>query len=112
MINLAENTNNINDGNQVSSGPNTLFPLPFLLIPKVRGHYWHDNDYKDMATSWGTFMLEAGLISSESIPEDWLPVSPSKTSVPEYSVVLSMTAETEFEGDEKLYSWALEKQSP
>lgn len=61
-----------------------------------------------MATSLGTFMLEVGLISSEY----WFPASPSKTSVPEYSVVLSMTAESEFEGDKKLYSWALEKKSP
>lgn len=41
VINLEENTNNINDENQVSSGTNTLLPLPFLIIPKVKVYYWH-----------------------------------------------------------------------
>lgn len=62
VINLAENLNYINDGNQVSSAPKIHPPFPLLLRPKLRAQHGHHGSTH-------------GILNGKCWRQDWLALS-------------------------------------
>lgn len=89
---------------QVSSAPNTLLPLSLHLMPKLRAQYAHDGATPRISAGGRTYWLWVFLNT------DFLSLW-TKNSAPEDFQWFSVTDGSEFEGHEKVYSSASERQS-